>query len=140
MARLFRPSYISRSVFDCIREVRINQTENTDQTPEFEHEILVNAETGNMGTSRNFSDFPGDLNGSTQHLFAVYLREFQNPRSFAGVDLNAGLPCPVRIVHIRTGRSFWGSIVAAAGWCFRSCRAARDCGDHRSRLSHRWPH
>jgi len=45
-----------------------------------------------------------------------------------GVDLNAGLPCPVRIEHIRTGWSLWGSIVAATGSCFRLCRSARDCG------------
>jgi hypothetical protein len=35
----------------------------------------------------------GGLNGSTQHWLAVYLPESQNPKSFAGVDLNAALLC-----------------------------------------------
>jgi hypothetical protein len=34
---------------------------------------------------------------------------------------------------IAIDRSLWGSIGAASRWCSRSCHAARDCGDRRSR-------
>ena len=34
-------------------------------------------------------DKRGGLNGSSQHWLAVYLRESQNPKSFADVDLTA---------------------------------------------------
>jgi hypothetical protein len=46
----------------------------------------------------------GGLNGSTQHYLEVYSRESENLESFAGVDLNAMLFCPVLIEHSRTGR------------------------------------
>jgi hypothetical protein len=38
-------------------------------------------------------EMSGGLNRSMQHWLAVYSPGFQSPRSFAGVDLGAGLPC-----------------------------------------------
>ena len=36
----------------------------------------------------------GGLKGSMQHWLEVYSQEFQNPRSLAAVDSDAGLFCP----------------------------------------------
>ena len=50
----------------------------------------------------------------------------------------------IEVVDEDLGRSTKGPTcpdisVAATGSCLRSCRVARDCGDHRSRLSRWWP-
>src|ERR1700676_4726844 len=82
------------------------------------------------------SDKRGGLNGSTQHLLAVYLPESQIPKSFAGVDLNAVLPCRALLENSRTSRFSWENTVAAVRSCFRWCRAAKGSVDHRSTLSH----
>jgi hypothetical protein len=58
-------------------------------------------------------DKRGAFNGSMQHLLEVYLQGFQNPRSFAGVDLDAWRSRPVRIARSRADRFSWGSIFAA---------------------------
>jgi hypothetical protein len=39
----------------------------------------------------------GGLNGSAQHLLGVYSQEFENLRSFSGVDLSAALLCQIRL-------------------------------------------
>jgi hypothetical protein len=71
------------------------------------------------------------LKGSTQRLREVYSRGSQKPKFFAGVDLDAARSCPVRIAYSRKGRCSWAGIVAASGWCFRSCCAAQGYADHR---------
>jgi hypothetical protein len=38
-------------------------------------------------------EMSGELNRSMQHWLEVYSPGFQSPRSFAGVDLGAELPC-----------------------------------------------
>src|SRR5271170_6718702 len=81
-----------------------------------------------------------EFSGSMQHCLAVYSREFETLKSSSGVDLGAALSCPAPTGYRGTGRFSLVSIAATAGWCFRWCRAARDCGDHRSRPSHLWPH
>jgi hypothetical protein len=64
------------------------------------------------------------LNRSAQHFVEVYSEESQSLRSFAGVDLDADLFCPVQIEHTRKGQLSCGDIVAASGSCFRSFLAA----------------
>ena len=81
----------------------------------------------------------GGLNGSTQHLLAVYSPESENLKSLAGVDLSAAPLYSDPTGNSRTGRFSSGSIVVRARLCFRSSRVARDSADHRSRLSHPWP-
>jgi hypothetical protein len=88
------------------------------------------------GPSTHLSDNPCELRGSMQHLLVVYSPESEILESFSGVDLSAALLCPAPIENSRTGQSSLGSIVVGACSCFRSYRAARDCEDRRSRLSH----
>src|ERR1700693_1450056 len=85
------------------------------------------------------SDYPGDLNGSTQHFLEVYSQESENLKFVVGVDLSAAPLCSDPTGNSRTGRFSSGSIVVRASLCFRSSRVARDSADRRSRLSHPWP-
>ena len=48
----------------------------------------------------------GGLNGSSQHLLAVYSQESQNPKSFADADLNAAPPCRALTESNQTSPSF----------------------------------
>jgi len=50
------------------------------------------------------SDYPGGLNGSTQHELEVYSQESQQLKSFASVDSNGTLPCLILIEYSRTDR------------------------------------
>src|ERR1700681_1053062 len=65
----------------------------------------------------------GGLNGSMQHLLAVYSPEFQIPKFFLDADLSAGRLCRVRIENNQTSRFSLESTVAGARSCFRWCRA-----------------
>src|ERR1700678_4074214 len=77
------------------------------------------------------------LRWSTQHWREVYSQEFEILVSFLDVDSSAARPGGAALAKNRTGRCLEENIGAAAGWCFRSCLAARDFADRRSRLAHR---
>src|ERR1700730_3125804 len=81
------------------------------------------------------SDKRGGLNGSVQHLLAVYLPESQNPKSFVVADLSAARLCRVLLVCSRRGRFSLENTGARGHSCFRLCRAATGFADRRSRLS-----
>jgi hypothetical protein len=59
------------------------------------------------------------VNGSVQHLLEVYSQESENLESFAGVDLDAVLPCPGRIEHSWTGPFSRGEVLSdqLIRWC-----------------------
>src|SRR5271170_4027566 len=103
------------------------------------HLLLVHS-TPNAAEAVQPYEMPCEFSGSMQHLLAVYWQESGTLKFFAVVDLGAALCCPVPTAYRVTGRFSLADIAATAGWCFRLCRAARDCGDHRSRPSHLWPH
>src|ERR1700690_4645030 len=76
------------------------------------------------------------LRGSTQHLRAVYSRESEIPRSPSDVDLSAARLGRAAPENSQTGLFLAGSIALKAGWCFRSCHAARDSADRRNQPAH----
>src|SRR6516164_188117 len=76
------------------------------------------------------------LRRSTQHLPAVYSPESEILRSFSGVGSSAARPGRAALERWGTGRFLEGSIAATADWCSRSCRAAKDSADRRSRPAH----
>jgi hypothetical protein len=53
------------------------------------------------------------------------------------VDSSAARPGRAALENSQTGRFLAGSIAVRADWCFRSCHAARDFADRRSRPAHR---
>src|ERR1039458_1686958 len=61
----------------------------TDRVKRFTERWWVSLMSGENELGGN----PGGLNRSVQHWLAVYSPEFQSPRSFAGVDSGAELPC-----------------------------------------------
>src|SRR5215472_14626795 len=79
------------------------------------------------------------LRRSTQHLLAVYSQESRILKFFSGVGSSAARPGRAALESRQTGRFPWGSIALEGGLCFRSCLAARDFADHRSRPSRPWP-
>src|ERR1700730_5708070 len=62
----------------------------------------------------DFSDYPGGLNGSTQHFLAVYSQGSENLKFVAGVDLSAALLCSDPTGNSRSGLFSSGSIVVTA--------------------------
>jgi len=93
---------------------------------------------GHVAPSTQLSGPHCRLRRSTQHSLEVYSQESGILRSFSVVDSNAARLGPAALANRQTGRCLGGSIVAVADWCFRSCRAARDFVDRRSRPSHPW--
>ena len=59
-----------------------------------------------------------------------------NQKFFSGVDSSAARPARAALERWRTGRFLAESIAAGADSCFRSCHAARDFVDRRSRPAH----
>src|ERR1700676_2234474 len=51
-------------------------------------------------------DRSGGLNGSVQHLLAVYLPEFQNPKFFLDVDLSVAQLCRDQLENTLTSLFF----------------------------------
>src|SRR5450631_3927753 len=84
-------------------------------------------------------DKRGGLNGSVQHLLAVYLLEFQIPMFFSDADLSAAPPRRAQLVNALTNLFVLGSTDATGHSCFRSSRAATGFGDRRSKLSLPYP-
>ena len=84
-----------RSIFGpCLSRKRTSRSSIKHET----HSVIVqNAEPDGSGGKGPVSEKPGGLNGSVQHWLEVYSQEFQNPRSLAAVDSDAGLFCPGRI-------------------------------------------
>src|SRR5271167_5210753 len=107
--------------------------------PAAQHTVCAHrCKEDSANANASMSGKSGDLNGSPQHLLAVYSRESESPTFFADVDLNAARSCPVGIACSRKDRFSSASIDAASGWCFRWFLVARGCADHRNKLSHSW--
>src|SRR6266699_3460242 len=71
-------------------------------------------------------------------LLVVYRQVFQSPRSSWDVGLDARRSCLDAPESSRTDLFLWESTGAITRWCSRCCRAAKGCGDRRSRPARGW--
>src|SRR3974377_1035289 len=91
------------------------------------------AHPGTVSKPEKTPNFGCQLRWSTQHLREIYSQVSGILRFFGGVDSSAARPGRAALERWETSPFLAGSIAAAADSYFRSCHAARDFADRRSR-------